>query len=69
MKDLAPVLARILARYLSGLLIGLGVVAPETAVLAEDPQVQAFLAMLIGGVVGLGTELAYGRARRDGRPT
>lgn len=70
MNPLAPVIVRIVLRYLSGALIAWGLVTPETgAVIVADPDLQALLLAGVGGGVAALTELAYGRARANGGPT
>ena len=67
---LAPVVTRIVLRYLSGALVAWGLVSPETgAVIVADPDLQAVLLMGIGGALAAATEAFYARARRSGGPT
>ena len=69
-KAIAPVVARVLLRYLSAILVTLGILTPELgATLLGDPDVEALLLMLIGSLIALITEAAYVRARRNGGPT
>ncbi len=56
----API-ARIVIRYLVGLLIG----ADAAGVLAGDPDVVT----VVAGAIGLATEVAYALARRRGWAT
>ncbi len=66
MTELAPVLARILLRYLSGALVAYGMIAPEHAeIITMDPD----LAIIVGAGIGAAVEAAYAIARRTGRPT
>lgn len=70
MTDLAPVLTRIVLRYLSAALITWGIVTPETGGLLEaDPDLQQALLILVGGAIAGGTELAYSIARKNGGAT
>lgn len=55
--------SRIIARYLASLLVTAGYLLPEEArVLAMDPDVLMIIGMILGG----GTEMAYGFARKKG---
>ena len=71
MKDsLAPVIVRIVLRYLSGALVAWGLVSPETgAVIVSDPDLQAVLLVAIGGAIGGLAEWFYRHARRSGGAT
>ena len=63
MTALAPVLARIIARYLAGALVAVGAIAAGTeAQIAADPEVL----MILGGVLAAGTEALYALARARG---
>lgn len=63
---MTAVIARILARWIAGALIGYGLVGAETgAQLAVDPDV----ALLLAGIVGAVTEGAYVLAKRKGWAT
>ena len=67
---IAPVVTRILLRYLSGALVAWGLVSPETgAVIVADADLQAVLLIGVGGLLGAATEALYARARRSGGPT
>ena len=59
-------IARIVVRYVTGALVGWGVLAPESAqALGADPEV---IAMVAAGI-GVAVEMLYARAKRTGRPT
>lgn len=63
MTALAPVIARIAARYLAGGLVAVGALAAGSeAQIAADPEVL----MILGGVIGAGTEGLYALARKRG---
>jgi hypothetical protein len=63
MTALAPVLARIVARYLAGALVAVGALAAGSeAQIAADPEVL----MILGGVLAAITEALYGLARAKG---
>lgn len=60
------VIARILARYLSGALVSYGVIPHEVgADLAVDPDV----ALVLGAIIGAATEGVYAFARKRGWTT
>jgi hypothetical protein len=60
------ILARIVARYLSGALVAYGVVPHEVgADLAMDPDV----ALVLGAIIGAATEGIYAWAKRQGWAT
>ena len=61
-----PVLARIIARYVSGGLMTIGVLSPDLAQeFAMDPDV----ALVLGGIIGVATEGVYAWAKRMGWAT
>jgi hypothetical protein len=61
-----PVLARIIARYVSGGLMTIGVLSPDLAQeFAMDPDV----ALVLGGIIGAATEGIYAWAKRMGWTT
>lgn len=63
---MAPVLARIILRYLSGALVAYGIIPHEVgAELAMDPD----LALIVGAAVGAITEAAYAITKRKGGAT
>jgi hypothetical protein len=60
------VIARILARYLSGALVSYGLIPHEVgADLAVDPDV----ALVLGAIIGAATEGVYAFARKRGWTT
>jgi len=61
-----PVIARIIARYVSGGLMTVGVLSPDLAQeFAMDPDV----ALVLGGIIGAATEGIYAWAKRRGLAT
>jgi hypothetical protein len=63
LKDMIPVLTRIVLRYVSGGLVAMGALAPEYAqVLSMDPELTLVVGLAIGGL----TEWAYAKARQNG---
>ena len=63
---MTPVLARIIARYLSGALVTYGLIPHEIgAEIAVDPDI----ALAIGAAVGVLTEGVYAFAKRKGWTT
>ena len=63
---MSAVITRIILRYLSGLLVGYGVLPQEVgAELAMDPDV----ALVLGGIIAAATEAAYAWAKRKGLAT
>lgn len=63
MTSLIPVIARIVARYLAGGLVAVGIIAAGSeAQIATDPEVL----LIIGGVIGAATEGLYAVARKRG---
>ena len=63
---MTAVITRIVLRYLSGVLVGYGVLPHEVgAELAMDPDV----ALVLGGIIGAATESAYAWAKRRGWAT
>ena len=63
---MAPIIARIVLRYLSGALVAYGFIPHEVgAELALDPD----LALIIGAAIGAVTEAAYALAKRNGGAT
>ena len=59
-------LSRIIARWLSGGLVALGVFLPEDAqIFVSDPDVL----LLIGGALGAFTEFMYAQAKKRGWTT
>lgn len=61
-----PVISRIVARYLSGGLISIGLLSPDLAAeFAMDPDV----ALVLGAIIGAATEGAYAWAKRKGLAT
>lgn len=70
MNDLAPVIVRIILRYLSGALMAYGgSVAVWGNALLANPQVEAAATAAVGAVLAYVTERLYAAARRDGGPT
>lgn len=60
------ILARIIARYVSGGLMTIGVLSPDLAdQFAMDPDV----ALVLGGIIGVVTEGIYAWAKRHGWTT
>jgi tetrahydromethanopterin S-methyltransferase subunit E len=69
-SPLAPVIVRIVLRYLAGALVAWGLVSPETGgVIVADPDLQALLLTAVGALIAALTEWAYAAARRGGGPT
>lgn len=68
--QLAPVVARIVLRYLSGALMawGGGVAATGQALLAA-PEIEAAVTLIVGAGIGAAVEWIYARARVSGGPT
>ncbi len=66
MKELLPVLARIVLRYGAGALVAYGLLAPSEA---EELVMNPDLALLVGGLIGVAVEGAYTLARRKGWAT
>ena len=63
---MTAVITRIILRYLSGLLVGYGVLPQEVgAELAMDPDV----ALVLGGIIGAATEGFYAFAKQRGWAT
>lgn len=63
MNALSPVIARIVLRYLSGLLIGYGLLPKEVGeMIGVDPDLTLLLGVFIGAVV----EWLYAIAKRKG---
>ena len=63
MNTLAPVVARIILRYLSGALLVLGLLPPEIAKqIGVDPDLTLLLSVIIAAAV----EAAYALAKRKG---
>lgn len=61
-----PVVSRILARYLSGGLMSIGLLSPDMASqFALDPDV----ALVLGAIIGAATEAVYAFAKRQGWAT
>jgi len=70
MQDLAPVIVRIILRYLSGALMAYGGTVAATGIaLLGHPQVEAGATAAVGAVLAYLTERLYAAARRDGGPT
>lgn len=63
---MSAVITRIVLRYLSGLLVGYGVLPHEVgSQLAVDPDV----ALVLGGIIGAATEGFYAWAKKKGWAT
>lgn len=63
---MVPVLSRIIARYVSGGLMTIGVLSPDLAQeFAMDPDV----ALVLGAIIGAATEAVYAWAKRKGLAT
>lgn len=63
---MVPVISRILARYLSGGLMTVGLLSPDLAAeFAMDPDV----ALVLGAIIGAVTESVYAWAKRKGLAT
>jgi hypothetical protein len=61
-----PVISRIIARYVSGGLMTIGVLSPDLASeFAMDPDV----ALVLGGIIGAATEAVYAWAKKKGLAT
>lgn len=69
MEKLAPAIVRIIARYLSGILIALGLSPATVEAITGNPEFNALLLTLIGGAVAAVTEFIYAQARKDGKAT
>ena len=66
MRELLPVLARILLRYLAGALVAFGLIAPEDAqIIHTDPEIVMAVGLALGALV----EGAYALAKRKGWAT
>ncbi len=67
---LAPVITRIVLRYLSGAFVAWGIVAPDLGPdIIADADLQTFLTVTIGVILGALTEWWYKRAKATGGPT
>lgn len=63
---MVPVISRIIARYLSGGLMSIGLLSPDLAAqFAMDPDV----ALVLGAIIGAVTEGAYAFAKARGWAT
>lgn len=61
-----PVISRIVARYISGSLMTIGLLSPDMAQqFAVDPDV----ALVLGAIIGAATEGVYAFAKRRGWTT
>lgn len=61
--NLAPQIARIILRYVSGALVAYGAFSPDTGeMIAADPD----LALVLGTVLGAGVEAAFAVAVKKG---
>jgi hypothetical protein len=69
MTDLAAPVARIILRYLSGALVGWGLLGADDAALFASPEVERIAALVVGGALGAVSEAAYAVARKTGAPT
>lgn len=66
MREYVPVFARIVLRYLAGMLVAYGLIAPEHAeLISMDPD----LALIVGAAIGALVEGAYALAKRKGWAT
>ena len=62
-----PAFARIVLRYLSGLLMSFGFFGDSTLLaIVGDPDIVGFVSVVIGGALGAASEIAYGIAIKRG---